>query len=79
MESVCIDVLHTCDQGFASHVAGNIFYECIQKHAFCAGTIAANLAALNILLDNWYKQHKPTSRVKGQLTAERVKTSWGMA
>ena len=77
LESVMIDVLHTCDQGVASHIIGNIFEECLAQGVFCAGGRAANLEALNKELLGWYTRCKITSRVKGKLTQERIKTSAG--
>ena len=77
LESIMIDVLHTSDQGFASHVAGNIIQECIQARAFDPGNADANIAALNKKLDGWYKANRVTSTIKGKLSKERVKTSNG--
>ena len=75
LESIMIDVLHTCDQGFASHDAGNIIQECIQAHAFDPGNADASMAALNKKLDGWYKANRVTSQIKGKLSKERVKTA----
>jgi len=75
LESVMIDVLHTCDLGFAAHVAGNIFHECVQQKAFDAGDMDANVKGQNDALLAWYKKNKIESRIKGKITKDRIKTS----
>ena len=75
LESVMIDVLHTCDQGVASHIIGNILWECMRAGAFGGGSVENKLVVLNKTIDAWYKEHKVTSKIKGRLTAERIRTS----
>ena len=75
LECVMVDILHTVDQGVALHIIGNVFHECLTKGAFCDGGKDANLVALNAALVAWYKRTKETSRIKGKLTHERIKTS----
>ena len=75
LESVMIDVLHTCDQGVASHIIGNIFQDCLTKSVFSDGPRAANIAALDTQLREWYRRNKVTSVIQGKLTAERIRTS----
>lgn len=75
LESVMIDVLHTCDQGVASHVIGNVIQACCSRKAFHPGTLDQNLAALQERMDAWYKRHSVDSRLRGKLTKERVRTS----
>ena len=77
LECVMINLLHCCDQGFALHLIGNIFHECISRGVFCAGGKQANLEALDAALLKWYKREKVESRIKGKLTMERVRSSNG--
>ena len=46
LDCIMIDVLHTVDQGFASHIIGNIMWECVAAHRWGLPTQAENVAAL---------------------------------
>ena len=70
-----IDMLHTCDQGFASHVIGNVMMECIDMKVFPPGPLEQNVEQLQIQMLQWYKDHRVTSKIQGKLTKERIRTS----
>ena len=71
-----IDVLHTCDQGVASHVIGNVLHECCELKVFApGGTLEQNVAALDTSMAAWYKANRVTSKVQGKLTKEGIRAS----
>ena len=63
IECVTIDVLHCVDQGVASHILGNIFFELIFAHAFGQPTLVTNLAVLEVRMKEFYKAHGVSGRV----------------
>ena len=69
-----IDVLHACDQGFASHLVGNVFDLCMEAKAWSPGNRDANLIGLNKELEQWYRDEKIESNIKGKLTHGRITT-----
>ena len=75
LESVSIHVMHTCGQGFCSHVVGNIMNDCLLANVFCGGGKNANLDALNEMLIKLYKDTKEPTHIKGKLTFDRIKGS----
>ena len=75
LESIMIDVLHACDQGFASHLVGNVLDLCLEAKVWSPGNRDENLSGLNKELEQWYKDEKIESKIKGKLTQERIKTS----
>ena len=72
-----IDVLHTVDQGVASHVIGNVFWVMITRHVWGHTTQEESTAALYQEMQAWYSRTREKSRVQGKLTIERVRTSGG--
>ena len=74
LQCIHIDVLHTVDQGVASHIIGNVFIECMQSH----GTNQeARMSWLQKEVLSWGKRFKPGSKLQGKLTFERLKTDGG--
>jgi hypothetical protein len=76
LECVTIDVLHAVDQGFASHVIGNILWylACIRK-IFGNFTQAECVKELNQHLVAWYKRVKCKNRLRGELTVDDLRKS----
>ena len=74
IELVMIDVLHCVDLGIASHIVGNIFQLCIQQHIF-GPNIAESIKNLNSHMKQWEKDNRIGNKFKGNLTAERIRTS----
>ena len=71
-----MDVLHTVEQGFGSHIVGNVFwYIAVIKRAFGGSTQGENIARLASHLKTWYTNTKCNRRIQGVLTLERVRTS----
>ena len=77
LDCIMIDILHTVDQGVASHVIGNIFFQCVSDHVFGGSNQQENLAILQDRLHAHYKVHKPHSKIQGELTLDRIRTSNG--
>ena len=75
LECFSIDALHAIDLGFGSHVIGNTFWESIRRHAWGASTLDANAERLNADMVKWSKENKVPSRIQGQLTAERIRST----
>ncbi len=72
-----IDVLHAVDQGVASHLVANIFVYCIKRNVWGGGSQAKNVELLNEELVAWQKRNKATSRLRGSLKIERLRTTGG--
>ena len=78
LECVMIDVLHTVDQGTASHMIANVFWHfAVRRKAFGAGTQEACINKLFKHMQDWYATSKPSSKLKGALTVDRVRTRGG--
>ena len=75
LENIMIYIIHALDLGFAAHLVGNVFQLCLAKKVWSPGNREDNLAGLNKELDQWYKDEKIQSKIKGKLTQERIKTS----
>ena len=72
-----IDTLHAMDQGLASHVIANVFVE-IMALGHWGSNQKAQAAGLQEDMKFTYKVHNKTSKaskVQGDLTYERIKTS----
>ena len=79
LECVMIDVLHTVDQGVASHVIGNVLWIfAIMRGVYGGSNQAEKLAKLRDKLTEWYKKTKCASRLRGKLSLEslRQKGQW---
>ena len=74
LECIMIDVLHTLDLGFTAHVVGNVINECLVAHVFGGRNMQVNLDSLNEELRRWYSANKVTSKLRGPLTMERVRS-----
>ena len=78
LECIMVDVLHTVDQGVASHIIGNVFWLiAIRRAAFGKGTYEQKIEMLAAHMKQWYKREKCDSKVQGKLTLERVRASGG--
>ena len=75
LDSIMIDVLHTVDQGVASHVIGNIFFECISQRAFGGANQDENASLLQNLMKIYYQQNPTRSKFQGKLEMARIRTS----
>jgi hypothetical protein len=64
------------DQGTGSHIVGNVFwYIACVKRVFGGTTNEERIAFLQADLNKWYKRTKATSRIQGELTIDRIRTS----
>jgi len=72
LECVMVDVLHTVDQGIASHIIGNIFVEVLGQ---LGQNRSQRLRVLNDRILDFYKIHKPTSKIQGQLSMEQLRST----
>ena len=73
LEGVMIDVLHTVDQGVASHLIANVLCEICDL--LPGGTQAQRAEVLNKKLKKWYKDHPDCTRLDGELTWTTLKSS----
>jgi hypothetical protein len=77
LESVMVDTLHCVDQGVAVHTIANIFVEVMNTGAFGSNQ-KEQAAKLHTAMNEWYKlqpNSTKSSRLQGELTYERIKTS----
>ena len=74
---VTIDVLHCLDQGVTAHMVGNVmWYYAIIVGCFGGGSIAAKIKRLAADLADWYRRSPSvSSKLRGALTAERIRIS----
>ena len=78
LECVMVDVLHTVDQGVASHIIANIFWLlAVLRGVFGGRAQEERIANLFAHMKSWYKGWKPSSRLQGKLSVERVRTQGG--
>ena len=78
LDCIMIDVMHTVDQGVASHIIGNIFFECISMRVWGGPNQEVNLKHLMTAMKQYYREHKDIdSKLQGTLTMERTRTSNG--
>ena len=78
LSCVNIDVLHCVDQGIASHIIGNImWYIAVIRNHFGGHTYDIRISRLQARLKDWYRQTNCKSRMQGDLTKERLRTSKG--
>jgi hypothetical protein len=76
LECIHIDVLHTVDQGTASHIVGNtMWHMAVVKRCFGGTTQGQNIENLAKRLKTWYQNTRCNRRLQGNLTLERVRTS----
>ena len=73
LEAIMVDILHTVDQGVASHIVANIFWEVIVARKF-GPTIDAGTEGLFKDLKSWYASQKGLSPIQGKLIPERIRT-----
>ena len=78
LECIMVDVLHTVDQGVASHLIANVFWHfAVRRKVFGDGTQEAVIRKLFAHMQAWYQATKPSSKLKGSLSVERVRTKGG--
>ena len=69
LECVMVDVLHTVDQGVASHVIGNIIWIYIVLRACLGGhTYADRIKLAHADIKAWYSATRTTQKIQGALT-----------
>ena len=79
LECVMVDVLHTIDLGFASHIIGNVLWYFFVVCAVLGGTnIEAKIAKCAEDMQEWYSDTNCKYRLQGKLTEERLrsKSDW---
>ena len=62
---VTVDILHAVDQGFSSHILGNIIVLCIVKRVLGGGNQGESTERLAADLKDWEKQHKTKKNCRG--------------
>ena len=73
-----IDVLHCVDQGVASHVIANVLWLfAVVRGVFGGATQQAKVKKLMEHIKKWYSRRKPSSKIKGALIVERLRTQGG--
>ena len=80
LECIMIDILHTVDQGVASHVIANIFWECVKKHVWHPSRQDDNVEGLMHDIQQHYKSSatpKGHSRLQGKLIVDRLRSASG--
>ena len=73
LEGVMADVLHALDQGVASHLVGNAWWEL--QEVFGASTQSRRIALLEADCKRWHREKGLEYTLQGKLTVERVRTS----
>ena len=79
LECVMVDVLHTVDQGIASHIIANICWLlAVVRGVFGGSTQQEKIKNLYKHMNDWHKNNKTCkSKLQGTLTVERIRTSGG--
>ena len=77
LEAVMIDILHTVDLGVAAHIIGNIMWACVEQGVWPGGTQAERVAGLQAAVAKFYKDTRTTSRLRGDIKVEHLRTSGG--
>eukprot|EP00959_Pyramimonas_sp_CCMP1952_P137387 2875115-Pyramimonas_sp.AAC.1 len=74
LENIMVDVLHAIDLGVAAHTIGNILFEfgAVRK-SFGGTTMSEGVQLLARHMNAWYNSNRIDSRLRGQLTLERVR------
>ena len=76
LECVMVDILHTLDQGFASHIIGNVLWYFFVMCAVLGGTTQAIcIAKCYEDMLQWYKTTRCKCQIQGKLTEERVRAT----
>ena len=74
LECVMVDVLHTVDLGFASHIIGNVLWYFFVVCAILGGkNIEEKVAKCADNMQKWYKATKCKYRLQGKLSEERLR------
>ena len=74
LECITPDVLHTVDQGVASHIIGNVlWFLAITKAVFGGSNQQQKIERLARHLNQWYNDVKESYRIDGKLTLERLR------
>ena len=78
LDCIMIDVLHTVDQGVASHIIANVMWVfAVVRKVFGGKTQEENVQRLYANMQKWYKGLKSKTRMQGKLTVERLRTKGG--
>ena len=76
LDCVMIDVLHTVDQGVASHIIANIMWVfAVVRGVIGGANQAERVANLHNHMQKLYKTMKERTKVQGKLSVERIRTS----
>ena len=76
LELVMVDVLHTVDQGVASHIIANVLWIfAVVRKVFGGSTQEQQVSKLYAHMQKWYSKIKCDRKIKGKLTIERLRTS----
>ena len=76
LSNVMVDILHTVDQGFGSHIIGNIlWYFGVLMACFGGRTYSERIRFWAEDLKKWYRQNPKCYKIRGNLTQERVRAS----
>ena len=75
LDCVMIDVLHTVDQGVASHIVANVLWAfAVCRKVFGGNTQKEQVANLFAHMNRWYAKVKEKTKLQGKLTVERLRT-----
>ena len=76
LEGIMVDVLHTVDQGIASHIIANILWICaVVRQVFGGGKQEEQVKNLYSHMQEWYKSIREDTKLAGKLTVERLRTN----
>ena len=78
LEGIMIDVLHTVDQGVASHLIANVMWLfAVVRNVFGCATQEEKVQKLYEHMDGWFQGRKASKRFQGKLTVQRIRTKGG--
>ena len=76
LSSVCVDILHTVDQGVGSHIVANtIWYFAVLMACFGGATYADRVKRCHEDIKKRYRRTRTQDKLQGALTPERLRTS----
>ena len=78
LECIMVDVLHTVDQGVASHIIANVLWVfAVARRVWGGDNQDAAVKKLYANMQQWYKNQKMRTKLQGKLTVERLRTKGG--
>ena len=76
LECGTVDPLHAVDQGFASHILGDVlWYSAVMKRCFGGITQDAAVSILGTKIKEWYEEVKCESKIQGDLTVKCIRAT----